>query len=110
MQQRIGQIKLGACPWLKLLNAFLLALNGHRIGVAGARLNTGYVALFLGIGVFPQRQHRQLAGIKLNRCPFIAGFVDHGGQGLMIFIRQRLHIKHHFIETFGWTGVGLPGF
>lgn len=110
VQQRIGQIKLGACPGLKLLNAFLLALDGYRIGVAGTRLNTGHVTLFLGIGVFPQRQHRQLAGIKLNRCPFVAGFVDHRGQRLMIFVRQRLHVKHHFIEIFGWTGVGLPGF
>lgn len=52
VQQGIGQIKLRAGARLQLLHAFLLALNGHRIGIAGAWLDAGNIALFLAIGVF----------------------------------------------------------
>ena len=110
MQQGVGQIKLRAGARLQLLHAFLFAFNGDRIGVAGPRFDTGDVALLDGIGVFPQRQDRQLTGIKLNRGPFIARFVDHRGQGLVIFIGQRLNIKYHLVKIFGRSLIGLPGF
>ncbi|MEK5750282.1 hypothetical protein VXE61_21990, partial [Acinetobacter nosocomialis] len=79
----------------QLLHAFLLAFNGHRIGVAGPRLDTGDIALLDGIGVFPQRQDRQLTGIKLNRRPFSSRLVDHGVQGLVIFVGQVLNLKYN---------------
>ena len=110
MQQGVGQIKLRAGARLQLLHAFLLAFNGHRIGVAGPRLDTGDVTLFDGVGVFPQCQDRQLAGVELNGGAFIASFVDHGGQRLVIFIGQRLNIKHHLVKVFGRPLIGLPGF
>ncbi len=110
MQQGIGQIEGCTRARCQLFHALLFSFNGHRIGIVGAGLNPGDIALFQRIGIFPQGQQRQLLGIKLDRGTFVSGFIHYGGKGLMILVRQRLDVKHHFIEVFCRALISLPVF
>ncbi len=94
--------------WLQLLHPALRAFDRHRVGIAGARFDSGDIALFFGIGVLPQGQRRQLVGVEGDGHALVAGTIHQGGQGLAGAVGIGGDVEHLLVEAAGRPLVALP--
>ena len=78
------------------------------VGKTGAWLKPGDVALAACIGVFPQREHRQLLDIETHCDAQAGGLVVQHGQGIAFGVAVGHHVVHGLIVVRGRCAISLP--